>query len=343
MRSPGTILIRADAGPDVGVGHVMRCLGLAQAWQDRGGAVAFACAAIPDAICARLRSEGITVHLIGASPASAEDARLTRALAEDADWLIVDGYGFDQEWLRQVAGRARIALWTDHRHAPELPVDLILNQNPHATDALYGSSAPKARLLLGPGFTVLRREFRGPLSRRVVRDSVRRMLVSFGGGAAPGAHQAFLDAADLLGDRLPPTTLLLGHAHPDREAILRRAARHPAISAMPAIQGFPDLVEASDLAISAAGATIWELAALGVPSLALVIADNQEPLAEHLHSLGAGISLGRLDSCTPRLIARHVEGLSSHPADLARMSAAALRIVDGKGADRVCDLLALRS
>lgn len=339
MTRPGTLLIRADAGPGIGVGHVMRCLGLAQAWQDRGGRAAFATAAMPPVLASRLASEGLAVHAIAAEPASGEDASRTKALAEDADWLLVDGYNFTAPWLRQVRGKARVALWTDHAHADDLPVNLVLNQNPHAESNLYRLSAPGARLLLGPDFIVLRREFTEPLARRAARSSVRRLLVTFGGGNAAGAHDAFLDAAELLGARLPPTTLLVGHAHPEREAIFARAARHPAVKAQVATDGFPALVEDSDLAVSAAGATLWELAALGVPSLALVIAENQEPLARHLQSRGAGVSLGWLSGATGGLIATQLDRLIERTDAFVAMSRAALSLVDGRGAQRVCDAL----
>lgn len=340
MSKAGDLLIRADAGSSIGVGHVMRCLGLAQVWQERGGRVSFISAAMPESLAARLASEGIAVHPIHAEPASAEDAHLTRAFAQDADWLLVDGYNFGTTWLRQVRGRPKVALWTDHAHDTELPVDLILNQNPHAEPSLYQASAPGSRLLLGAEFIVLRREFREPLSRRRPRESVGRMLVTFGGGVAAGAHDAFLDAAEQLGARLPPTTLLVGQAHPARDTIFARAANNPALTAQIATDRFPGLIEAADLAISAAGATLWELASLGVPSLALIIADNQEPLAQHLEARGAGISLGWPSARTSGLMASHVDRLLANPGELAGMSRAALALVDGHGAQRVCDALA---
>lgn len=339
MTSPGKILIRADAGPHIGVGHVMRCLGLAQAWQERGGQVAYASTTMPDSLSSRLSAEGIKVHTLAADPASRLDAELTKTLTEAADWLLVDGYNFGSSWLRQVRGKTRIALWTDHAHATELPVDLILNQNPHASHTLYASSAPSARLLLGPEFVVLRREFRESISRRTSRSALNRVLVTFGGGVAAGAHDAFLDAAELLGERLPATTLLIGQNHPARDLIFERAARLPAVTARLTSDNFTSFVEASDLAVSAAGATLWELASLGLPSLALVIAENQEPLAQHLQFCGAGVSLGQLSGASPTLIANHINHLSNHSESLTAMSRAALALVDGKGAQRVCDAL----
>jgi spore coat polysaccharide biosynthesis predicted glycosyltransferase SpsG len=165
------------------------------------------------------------------------------------------------------------------------------------------------------------------------------ILVTFGGGVAAGAHDAFLDAAELLAERLPATTLLISQNHPARDLMFERAARLPAVTARLTSDNFTSFVEASDLAVSAAGATLWELASLGVPSLALVIAENQEPLAQHLQSCGAGVSLGQLSNATPTLIASHIDRLINHSESLAAMSLAALGLVDGHGSQRVCDAL----
>lgn len=339
MRVSGELVIRADAGAGIGVGHVMRCLGLAQAWVDRGGRATFVCASIPDSLARRVTGEGMRLRMIPVSPGTVEDADLTRETASASAWLLVDGYGFGSEWLRRVGGGARVALWTDHAHAAELPVDLILNQNPHAEPGMYARSAPRARLLLGMDFVVLRREFSGPLQRRAPRVGLGKLLVTFGGGAAAGAYEAFLAAAERLGSRLPPTVLAVGQAHPAAADILARANSLPGVSAKVAGDDFPALVESADLALCAAGATLWELAALGSPALALTIAANQEPLSSHLQSRGAGIALGWISPMTPDLIIRHLNELGAEPARITAMSRSALALVDGLGAGRVCQIL----
>lgn len=301
-----------------------------------GGTVEFLCASLPAALAARLAREGFTLTMLDVIPATLDDAAETRRLTGRADWLLVDGYDFRTEWLSIVRDTARLALWTDHDHADHLPVDLILNQNPHASADAYIQRAPKAYLLLGLDYTVLRSEFTAFASSRSPRVDLRRLLVTFGGGAAQGAHAAFLQGAKHLGDRLPQTTLIVGHAHPDPEDIVRQASSLRGVSVRLANDDFPALVTRSDLAISAAGATLWELAFLGVPSLAIILAQNQEPLASYLHSAGAGISLGWVSGQTPGAVSENLGKLITDSDLLAKMSRRALALVDGHGARRVC-------
>src|SRR5947209_553477 len=98
--SLGALLIRADASVAIGTGHVMRCLALAQAWQDAGGRVVFVMAQHTIAIKNRLRREAIDVILLQVAPGSQEDSSQTAAIAADlaVDWVVVDGYQFDSTY-----------------------------------------------------------------------------------------------------------------------------------------------------------------------------------------------------------------------------------------------------
>ena len=95
-----TLIIRADASSAIGHGHVMRCLALAQAWQDRGGRCVFVTSQPVPAIEARLTSEGFAVLKLEATPGSREDASQVAdsAAQNDACWAVIDGYHFGLEY-----------------------------------------------------------------------------------------------------------------------------------------------------------------------------------------------------------------------------------------------------
>src|SRR5438445_13504461 len=99
-----TLIIRADASIAIATGHVMRCLALAQAWQDAGGNVVFAMAESTPAIDRRLRSEGVEIEQLEVSPNSVQDAREVATLAchRQATWIVVDGYRFDSDYQRNL-------------------------------------------------------------------------------------------------------------------------------------------------------------------------------------------------------------------------------------------------
>jgi len=146
----------------MGTGHVMRCLALAQAWQDEGGEVVFASAEITKAIEDRLRAENVKLIALPVTAGTAKDVDLTSAAAREcgAKWIVVDGYQFHAAYQRSLQQAGLKVLYVDDNgHLEQYWADLVLNQNAHAAEDLYKNREQKTRLLLGPRYALLRREF----------------------------------------------------------------------------------------------------------------------------------------------------------------------------------------
>src|SRR5438093_4897988 len=130
--APCPLLIRADASAQIRWGHVMRCLPLAQAWQDVGGDCIFAMAEPVDSLKGRLSSENIQIYILSASPGSPEDAEQVSELARrsNARWIVVDGYNFGAKYQSTLkkAGHKLLAI-DDYGHSGACVADLILDQN----------------------------------------------------------------------------------------------------------------------------------------------------------------------------------------------------------------------
>ncbi len=271
--SAGLLLIRADAGPTIGTGHVLRCLALAQAWRDAGGEVILATAELPVALAARWRAEIGSIARIHAKRGSSSDAAALRRIAaiEGADWITVDGYEFPTSYLADLRElRTPLAMVDDMVHLERYPVDLLLNQNLSASPARYLGRTPKdARLLLGPRFSLLRREFRVATSGR--RKNARppsRVLVTFGGADAENYTERIL-ANLAAGARTDFTAVvLIGSANPHVAALQQQAARLPfACEVRIAVDNVAAVMAWADAAISAGGSTVWELAASRLPAV----------------------------------------------------------------------------
>src|SRR2546427_1351793 len=184
--SSQTLLIRADANVEIGTGHVMRCLALAQAWQDRGGDVVFAMAEASPGIDERLRLEQAQISRLDAMPGSADDAAQTASLARElqADWAVVDGYHFDSAYQRSLKGEGlKLMVIDDYGHAGHYSADVVVNQNISAKESLYTSRERYTRLCLGLDYVLLRREFKEWREwEREIAPLAKQIVVAMGGG-----------------------------------------------------------------------------------------------------------------------------------------------------------------
>ena len=246
-----------------------------------------------------------------AEPGSAADAAATLALARrlGASWIVVDGYQFGpdyQQWIKD--GGARLLLLDDNGDAAPYAADIVLNQNLHAREELYADRAPQTQLLLGPRYALLRREFWPWRGRQ--RESPRtatKILVTLGGSDPDNVTQKVIDALALVPVTDLEAVVVVGGSNPHREQLAQAAERTAGrVRLQSNVTDMPALMAWADVAISAGGSTCWELAFMGLPSLLVILADNQRLVVEEMARAGAAISLGRHEAasrnaCPPRL------------------------------------------
>jgi UDP-2,4-diacetamido-2,4,6-trideoxy-beta-L-altropyranose hydrolase len=320
------------------MGHAMRCLALVQALVDQhGGSATFVMADPPDAFVARAGYEGAAVVALDADPGSLEDAEETAALARarKARWIVVDGYHFDSRYQRAVrdAGLRLLAL-DDRARLNRYHADLVLNQNAGASPELYRDRVAGTRLLLGPAHALLRREFRRwEGSSREVPAMARRVLVTLG-GADPEDVTSRVVGALAKRDERYELQVVAGAVNPHRKA-LERAAASDGFELTVEARDMPHRMAWADLAVAAAGSTSWELARVGTPQLAIVLAENQELVARSLEAAGLAVSLGWHADLRPEQIAAAVDGLAKDRRRRAELSRRGREVVDGQGALRV--------
>ncbi len=325
----------------MGTGHVMRCLAFAETLREAGQECHFACAALTDSLRARLADAGYSIHDIAATPGSPDDAAATVDLAGAlaARGLVVDGYQFDASYRARLPAEARPVLaFDDIAIAGQLHADIVVNASAGAASLPYGRIAPGAKLLLGPDYAVLRRDIRDRIPEPAPALGQRTaILVTFGGAdplALTGPCMEGL-VRNLEGEGTLDVVVGGGDRHGDdleraAAAFDGRVSIHRDSRAMGA------LMNRAGMAISAGGTTVYELAALGVPFVLAITADNQAPAAGE--SAAAGFC-EVVDACTGDAVQAIVKGaleLWRDPARRAIMGDRGREIVDGGGADRVC-------
>jgi len=335
-----SLVLRVDTSPQIGTGHVMRCLALAQNWQDYGGHAIFVMAPGVRALEERLNSEGINVIAMSAQPGSTDDADQTANLAWEAggSWIVVDGYHFGADYQRTIKNsEQRLLAMDDYGHASHYYADFVLNQNLHAYEGFYASRESNTQLLVGTRYLLLRREFlswRG--WKREVSRIARKLLVTLGGGDADNVTLKVIQALQHVKMDGLETVVVLGGSNPHYQELQSavRESRIP-IRLQSNVRKMPELMAWADVAMSAAGTTAWELAFMGVPSLFLIQADNQRETAERLDALGVASNLGRPTDLSCDKLARELINLMVAADRRTEMARLGRQLVDGEGAARV--------
>jgi UDP-2,4-diacetamido-2,4,6-trideoxy-beta-L-altropyranose hydrolase len=336
-------LFRVDASPAMGTGHVMRCLALAEGLHDLGHGCHFLLAESTAALDERLAREGVVIERIdGAADAGrAGEATCGYAAAIAAAAIIVDGYQFDAAWRRRVHGLGRPVLsFFDHRPEAAVGADIVLNAAAEPGDERYRALAPAATWLLGSAYALLRRDLREALVKPPLSLADRgSILVTFGGSDPLRLTLPTIRALVAAGVETTLDVVLGGSVENASElagqlSILSRGVR---VHRDPPAMGL--LMRGAGLAVSAAGGTVGELAAFGVPSLIVTVAENQEAGARRAAEAGWCRVLDGRRSDAPGQIAAATATLWRDLAERQVMAERVKGLVDGQGVVRVCRAL----
>lgn len=335
------LLVRADASPAIGTGHVMRCLALSKAWQGTGGQVCCLMAENIPALEERLVREGITVTKISAAPGSLGDSEQTAAEARrlGAAWVVADGYRFLPDYIRKLkTAGLRVLFLDDDGRFDFYPADVVLNQNVSVSSAMYDKREPITRLLLGPEYVLLRPEFLAEPRNREYPATVRKVLVTMGGSDPENVTRKVLLAL-LQTETNFEARIVVGSGNPRQDELQVLAAQRAGFQLEKSPVNMAPLMRSADLAISGAGSTCWELAYLGLPAIVIALSQDQQGIASGLAEHEVAVSLGWHANLSEERIS---EALNSLLGDLARrqaMSERGMKLVDGRGAERVVTFL----
>lgn len=326
----------------MGTGHIMRCIALAQAWQDMGGSVTLLAREIPEPLADRVRREGIALLPPELQRA---DIDATCAAAEQADWVVLDGYQFDTAYCTALCrSAARVLFVDDLGQLEHYPSALVLNQNITADAATYAQHETGTGLLLGGRYALLRREFHSPAPERDAAAAVERVLVTLGGSDPDNVTAKVIEV--LLTLPRIHARVILGAANPRRESLaalcLPSAGR---IELLPPVENMVPLMDGAQMAISAGGTSVLELASRGLPALLIAIADNQLAICQMMRERGVMDYVGWHQDVSVQALAAAVASLSEAGAAArrARFMEQGRAMVDGRGALRVAREMMARS
>ncbi len=321
------ILIRTDASQQIGSGHVMRCLSLANELRQKAH-VSFICQELPGNMCDYIEQQGYPVH----------SNAILAAENNLIDWLIVDHYALDAQWETSMRPYVRKIMVIDDMANRKHDCDLLLDQNLYVDmESRYHDLVPQhCKQLLGPKYALLRPEFLVARQTLRTRDgSIKRILIFMGGSDPTNETAKALEAINLLNRPDIAVDVVVGASNPHKEQIKLLCASLLNTTYYCQVSNMAELMIKADLAIGAGGSTNWERCCLGLPSLVITIAENQEELTQTLHEQAYLISLGKKEKVSAETIWQKLHDILNEPELVLSFIERGKQLVDGNGAKRV--------
>lgn len=340
---------RVDSSARIGTGHLVRCLTLAETLRSRGAEAIFLCRQLDGAATSRVENSGFEVRYLDDSltegySSEHNDAIETLKLMHECSLtrVIVDHYDLSIEWETIVAAMIEDLIVIDDFTHRQHQCDLLINQNLLLTQAQsYAGSLPDStRALLGPRYALLQPDFAAIRSLRATEIlDVKRIVVFMGGSDSENSTEIVLRHLINMGLDAIAIDVVIGSSNPHRSNILAAFQSHRSMTFHFDLPSLAPLLASSDLAIGAGGTSNWERMCLGVPSLVLVIAENQREICVELAQAGLIDYVGNFHQISEINFQNAVSKLI---ADRNRRSRYALQgqiTVDGLGAKRVAEAL----
>lgn len=353
------IVFRVDASLAMGSGHVMRCLTLAEALRQRGHGCVFISRAHLGNLNSFVKSQGFDLfelpldesqscelsHASWLGASQDHDVEICRPLilSLNPDWLVVDHYALDHNWERAVLPSGCRLLVIDDLADREHNCHVLLDQNLGKNAGHYRDLVPKGcKVLTGPSNALLRPEFARLRDTSLMRrrsGKMQQILISLGGVDLYNHTGALLDALKYCD--LPynvELTVVMGALAPYKDAIEVMAMSSPwSINVLSGISDMAERLSMSDLAIGAGGGSSWERCCLGVPTLLVVLAENQLFASNALQESGAV----KIIDCSKSLVPQLQSGIErlGIPQNLKVMSDCAAIVCDGQGTTNLVRLM----
>ncbi|WP_130837366.1 UDP-2,4-diacetamido-2,4,6-trideoxy-beta-L-altropyranose hydrolase [Lachnoclostridium sp. Marseille-P6806] len=336
--------VRTDGNAEIATGHLRRCLTVADALTDRAEVV-FYVSDEESAALLRQFSSRFPVYITGTDYRAPKENAADYARPELPELLLVDSYSLTEEWLRFLSGLAPVC-YLDDLMLFDYPAALVVNYDPAPPSAFYRSAE---QLLAGPQYAPLRPEFAAAGAAYHVREIVRDVLITTGGTdplditgrLAEALAAGFGKNTDrrLSGGALSAPLcihMVSGARNIHRSRLMALAERFPSLCFHENVEDMAALMASCDLAVTAAGTTLCELCAVGVPAVSFCMADNQKTQAAAFDRLGA------VPCCTglPEILHWIHTAAAPGSLDARRAQSARMRTVtDGRGASRIADAL----
>lgn len=350
----GLVVFRADANTSIGMGHIMRCLSIADVFRNNDYRVCFIIADNTARII--IESRGYDTYVLHTNFRIMEK-ELDYWPNVLPDYIIIDSYYVTEEYFYRIKAKGGKLIYIDDMLAFPYPVDILINYGVNSCESDYrslykGMEESLPVCFLGPKYVPLRNMFQG-VKKKKQPEKVHDILVSTGGSDELHLTLEMVNTLKDINDSRYIYHFLLGDMNKDKERIRSLSEEKKQFVLHENVSDMKSLIESCDLAISAAGSTLYEICACGVPFITYSLADNQIPGAEAFARLGLGVYIGdlrnqhtinrneimsgTLKENAADLIFRAIEELCKNYDLRLKISTEMQRMIDGCGAERLVE------
>ncbi|MCK5163226.1 MAG: UDP-2,4-diacetamido-2,4,6-trideoxy-beta-L-altropyranose hydrolase [Desulfobacula sp.] len=342
------LFIRSDATKQMGTGHIMRCIALAQAWKKRSELVTFISHCPNHKISKRIESEGFNLIKIDKIWPHSQDLKKTLKVLNNLsnrrvgkafnshNWVIIDGYHFTPDYQKNIMEAGfKLLVIDDNNHLDHYNANILLNQNIGSSHYPY-SCNQNTKELLGTKYAMLRSEFL--MSKHIKKVSpakAKNILVTMGGADPDNTTLKIVQAINQINDSDLKFNIIVGPDNPNIECL--KDASQNQLSNINLIDNadMPEMMAWADLCVTAGGSSCWELCFMEVPFIIIIIAANQIELTSRLEKAGVAINLGKQETLSQDDITQNIVSLSCDIKKRKKLKKVGIKIVDGKGTKRI--------
>ena len=350
------IAFRVDSSIQIGIGHVIRCLSLADQIKNKASNILFVTSSLDGSIEQFISEKGYKVILLPSNYEKnsfqsnefeefdwLQDSKTTKEAIEDKklDWLIIDHYGIDYRWHKIIAKSTKKIMVIDDLANRKLHCDVLLDQTYGRMLEDYNQFVDKeTEMLLGANYALLRPEFSNlripALNKRKKIESISNVLISIGGMDYKNITQKVLDVFLLVEwKKNIEVNIVLNSQAPNRKSIksfLKNIKSNHKFNLLINPDNMADLMFEADLAVGSSGTSTWERCTMGLPTIAICVADNQKFISKKLHKDGVHIALSLSDDEEIPYLFSELCRVNEHPEHLKDLSNKSLKICQAKGA-----------
>lgn len=328
---------RVDANSEIGTGHLMRCLSIAKKLKEKAESIVFFMA--DSANKCIVKENGFRCIVLDGHYRNLEEELLyfpAKLKKEQVDVLIVDSYFVTEKYLECLRGSTKV-VYIDDLHEMVYPCDLLVNYTIFADSIDYEKmyQHKDTKLLLGCSYAPLREEFEGEL-KKDIRNTLENILILSGGTDAYHFVMNFTEKiAKSISCRDIHFHIVCGRYNTDKEMLRKITEGCSNLSVYENLTELKKYMVEADIAISAGGTTLYELAACGTPTIGYSLADNQLENLDFFAKKGCLISAGDIRKGFPKeLLLKKMNALSDRNKRV-ELSTKMRLLVDGNGCERL--------